>query len=58
MNLDQPINRYPDEPHPDNEHTWKRWWVCKCFDLKQPLTTGAVRWIHTCWLETKARWNL
>jgi hypothetical protein len=53
-----PIARhYPDEPHPDNEHAWKSWWVRKCFDLQQPLTTGALKWIHQCWQTTKAGWN-
>lgn len=55
---DLPLIRYPDEPHPDNEHAWKSWWVKKCFDLEQPLTLGAVIWICSCWKITKARWNL
>jgi hypothetical protein len=27
MTADVPITRYPDEPHPNDEHTWKSWWV-------------------------------
>lgn len=56
VGTDIAINPYPDEPHPDDEHTWKSWWVKKCFDLDKPLTRGAMVWIHQCWRETKARW--
>ena len=52
--LDARIRLYPDEPHPDNEHTWKSWWVRKMFDPTKPLTVGALKWIHQCWLNTKA----
>lgn len=54
---EQRITRYPDEPHPDNEHEWKAWWVKKCFQLDKPLTEGAVKWIHQCWITTKAGWD-
>jgi hypothetical protein len=57
MTADVPITRYPDEPHPNDEHTWKSWWVRKCFNQKQPLTFAAAEWVHTCWIETKARWS-
>lgn len=50
------ITKYPDEPHPNNEHAWKSWWVKKCFDPKQPLTEGAIKWIHQCWQTTLANW--
>jgi hypothetical protein len=46
---------YPDEPHPDNEHEWKRWWVAKVFDPERPFSDWD--WVHSCWKETKANWH-
>lgn len=57
MNLNPAITRYADEPHPNDEWAWKAWWVKKCFDLQEPLTTGALEWIHQCWQTTKALWH-
>lgn len=51
------ITRGPGEPHPDDEHAWKCWWVKRMFDPEEPLTTGALKWIHDCWLNTKALWH-
>ena len=51
-----PITKYPDEPHPDDEHAWKSWWVKKCYDPQQPLLRQDLVFIHNCWRETKARW--
>ena len=50
-----PIPPYPDEPHPDNEHTWKCFWVRKFFRPEQTLTPSDLQFVHTCWVETKAR---
>jgi hypothetical protein len=55
---EQPLQRYPDEPHPDEEAAWKAWWVKKCFAASAVLTEGALIWIDQCWKETKARWCL
>lgn len=52
----QPINKYSDEPHPDDEWAWKRWWVKKCYDSGKPLLRQDLVFIHNCWRETKARW--
>lgn len=57
MNLQLRITKYADEPHPNEEHAWKSWWVKKCFDLQEPLTAGALEWIHQCWQMTKALWH-
>ena len=54
---DLPINPYPDEPHPDDEHAWKCFWVKKFFRPDQMLTQGDLDFVHTCWVETKARWS-
>lgn len=50
------INPYPDEPHPDNEHEWKSWWVKKCYNPEQMLTQGDLVFINNCWRQTKAAW--
>lgn len=50
------INPYPGEPHPDNQVEWKKWWVKKFFAPKQPLWLEDLQWIHTCWVESLARW--
>lgn len=55
--IEDVLRPYPDEPHPDDEHAWKAWWVKKGFKPDDVLTEGAVRWIHQCWIETKARWH-
>ena len=52
------ITRYTDEPHPDNEHEWKCWWVKKCFHPDTILTVDAIVWIHQCWATTMAGWTL
>lgn len=56
--MDEPIKRYPDEPHPDNEFEWKKWWVMLCFRPDDPVSRGALAWIDQCWRETKARWHV
>lgn len=58
VGTEQPLTKYPDEPHPDNEHEWKAWWVKKCFDLQKPMTEGDIVFVDQCWKETKARWNI
>jgi hypothetical protein len=50
------ISPYPDEPYPNNEFKWKSWWVKKCFQPGEPLTEGAIKWIHQCWQNTLANW--
>lgn len=55
---DLPLNKYPDEPNPSDEYEWKKWWVKKCFDLKQPLYREQIVWIHDCWKNTAARWTI
>jgi hypothetical protein len=51
MTLD--VTTYPDEPHPDNEREWKKWWVAKMFRPDEPFSDW--EWVHRCWRETKAR---
>jgi len=51
------IKRYPEEPHSDNEHGWKNWWIKKCFNPNDTLTEGAMKWIHDCWITTKVNWT-
>lgn len=53
-----PITRDPDEPHPDNEWEWKCWWVKRFYDPEGMLTQGDMVFMHSCWIETKARWNI
>ena len=54
-----PISSYPDEPHPDDEHTWKSFCgVKKFFWPGQMLTAGDLAFVHACWVETKTRWHL
>lgn len=55
--LDSRIRLYPDEPHPDDEHAWKSWWVRKMFKPEQMLTTECLFWIDRCWKWTKANWH-
>jgi hypothetical protein len=57
MNLNPTITRYADEPHPNDEYAWKRWWVAKFFPPKKPLTARAIEWTHECWQTTKALWH-
>jgi hypothetical protein len=45
---------YPDEPNPDNEYEWKKWWIGKMFRPEEPLYSGQLDWVHDCWKETKA----
>lgn len=52
-----PIEKYPDEPHPDNQFEWKAFWVKKMYNPKTWLSQDELEWIHQCWKETKARWN-
>ncbi len=52
------ITRYADEPHPDNKHKWKCWWVKKCFHPETLLTDEMIVWIHQCWIATMAGWTL
>ena len=40
---EQPLQRYPDEPHPDEEAAWKAWWVKKCFAASAVLTEVSLR---------------
>jgi len=53
----EPIEKYPDEPHPNDEFAWKAFWVKKMYKPKTELLEQDRVWIHRCWLETKARWN-
>lgn len=49
-----PISPYPDEPHPDNEREWKKWWVNKMFKPDEPFSDW--EWVDKCWKNTKAGW--
>lgn len=51
----EPIQKYPDEPHPDDEYAWKKWWVAKFYRPNDTLLEGDIVFMHRCWLETKAR---
>lgn len=51
-----PIKPQEGEPHPDNEHTWKAWFVKKSFKADDEFTEGMRVWTHQIWKETKARW--
>ena len=55
---DEPLKKYPDEPHPDDGHKWKSWWIKKCYNPEDPLTKGDLIWIHQCWVTTMSRWCL
>jgi hypothetical protein len=58
MTKDAPLSKYPDEPHPDNEWAWKSFWVKKMYDPHAPFLEQDRVWVHQCWQETKARWNV
>jgi hypothetical protein len=53
---DQPITRYPDEPHPNDEFVWKSYWVKKMFPPKKPLTEGDLVLLDQWYKETLAGW--
>ena len=58
MNMLAPkITRGPGEPHPNDEHAWKCWWVRRMFDPKQPMYAGELKWVHQCWKNTMALWH-
>jgi hypothetical protein len=42
----EPIQPYPDEPHPDNEADWKQWWVRKHYQPDRPLLQGDLVFMH------------
>ena len=54
--LDYPVVLQEGEPHPDDEHGWKSWWVAKMFRPETPLYQDQLLWVHSCWVETEARY--
>jgi len=50
------IRLYPDEPHPNDQHRWKSWWIRKMFDPEEPLYAEQLQWVHQCWRTTMAGW--